>query len=581
MSLGTLGRYELIREIARSNDIVYEAWDPQLDRRVALKELRLPDGISEKDKHARKERFKREARAAGRLEHPNIVSIYEVGEENGRSYIVMEYLEGETLRQRMDREGKITPEDAVKIFDQVLDGLAFAHENGVVHRDIKPENIQLLPDGRVVITDFGIARLQFEPSITVDGQIFGTPSYMSPEQVVGRDVDPRTDVWSCGVVLYEMLSGQKPFTGDTVVTISHRILHAEPAEIDGVPWAIAHVVRKAISKDPEDRYSSAKELKAALNDALQGALTDSMGPPSPWGPPLDPYSAQSPYTYGTSQPPGTGAPSPPPPPGGYAPTGASPYGQPYGASFPPNMPMPPFPPGWVNPPKRPLLSPEASEFLLRTLIVVLIGGVLLATAVGTIAWLDRRSQEATAAKVDQALADEIAKVERLIPSDPLAAQQQLTELRRRAQSHATRERIERLLCRAYLERARRLLDAGTTDETLRQAAGLAQRAAEMAGEDGQATLDAGKVLYDIATRTTDPQDRFDRLTEALRALEVAFNSEGQVRSEAGTLLARTCLQIALLFDDNKARSSLYLNRGIYYAEQVGNRELADDLRLRL
>jgi len=476
MSLGTLGRYELIREIARSNDIVYEAWDPHLDRRVALKELRVPDGLSDKDRQARKERFKREARAAGRLEHPNIVSIYEVGEEGGRSFIVMEYLEGETLRQRMDREGKISPEDTVQIFDQVLEGLAFAHDNGVVHRDIKPENIQLLPDGRVVITDFGIARLQFEPSITVDGQIFGTPSYMSPEQVVGRDVDPRTDVWSCGVVLYEMLAGQKPFTGDSVVTISHRILHAEPPELDEVPWAIAQVVRKALSKDPDERYSGARELKSALNDALEGALHGSMAAPSPWGPPLDPYSSQTGtgYPYGAPQTPGTSTGAPPPPPGAYAPQGTYPYGQPYGGSYPPNMPMPPFPPGWVNPPKRPLLSPEASEFLLRTLIVVLIGGLLLAIAVGTIAWLDRRSQEATAARVDQALDEEMARAEAQIELDPAAAQQQLTDLSQRAQASATKERIERLLSRAYLERAKRLLAGGATQDTLRQAAGLAQ-----------------------------------------------------------------------------------------------------------
>src|SRR5438477_6646085 len=224
---GTLGKYQIIREIARSNDIVYEAYDPAMNRRVALKELAVPGGSTEKQRQERLARFQREAKAAGSLAHPNIVTIYEVGEDNGRAFIAMEYLEGQTLRQRIDVEGAVAQNEAVRIILEVLDGLAYAHEKGVVHRDIKPDNIQLLPDGRVKITDFGIARLMFEPSLTMDGQIFGTPSYMSPEQVVGREIDARTDIWSCGVVLYEAIAGKKPFAGDSVVTISHAIMHLE------------------------------------------------------------------------------------------------------------------------------------------------------------------------------------------------------------------------------------------------------------------------------------------------------------------------------------------------------------------
>ncbi|MCL6624745.1 MAG: serine/threonine protein kinase, partial [Fimbriimonadales bacterium] len=191
----TLGKYQIIREIARSNDIVYEAYDPVMNRRVALKELYFPPGVTDKQRADRLARFMREAKAAGSLAHPNIVTIYEVGEDRGRYYIAMEYLEGQTLRQRLDVEGKLPQEEAARILIEVLKGLDYAHQHGVIHRDIKPENIQLLPDGRVKITDFGIARLTFEPSLTVDGQIFGTPSYMSPEQVYGREIDARSDIF--------------------------------------------------------------------------------------------------------------------------------------------------------------------------------------------------------------------------------------------------------------------------------------------------------------------------------------------------------------------------------------------------
>ncbi|MCS7309411.1 MAG: serine/threonine protein kinase, partial [Armatimonadetes bacterium] len=206
-SVNALGKYQIVREIARSNDIVWEAVDPELGRRVAIKELNLPEGVTEAQRQERIQRFLREAKAAGRLSHPNIVTIHEVGVDNGRHYIVMEYLEGENLRERLQRQGAIPLKEAVDIALQVLGALEHAHRMGVVHRDIKPENIHLLPDGLVKLTDFGIARIVFEPNITLDGQIFGTPSYMSPEQIEGKEIDPRTDIFSLGVVLYEMLTG--------------------------------------------------------------------------------------------------------------------------------------------------------------------------------------------------------------------------------------------------------------------------------------------------------------------------------------------------------------------------------------
>jgi serine/threonine protein kinase len=251
MALETvLGHYRIIREIARSNDAVYEAVDTRINRRVAIKELMMPPGATDAVRQDRIARFQREARAAGSLTHPNIVTIFETEEENGRYFIVMEYLEGDNLRQKMDREGSLPPEEAVRIATQVLDGLAHAHSKGVIHRDIKPENIHILPTGLVKITDFGIARLKYEPNLTMDGQIFGTPSYMSPEQVQGGAIDERSDLFSVGIILYEMLAGYKPFQGDSVITITYNIVHTEPPSPPNIPAPLEWVIRRALRKSP-------------------------------------------------------------------------------------------------------------------------------------------------------------------------------------------------------------------------------------------------------------------------------------------------------------------------------------------
>lgn len=402
---GTLGKYQIIREIARSNDIVYEAYDPAMNRRVALKELAMPGGATEKQRAERKARFMREAKAAGSLAHPNIVTIYEVGEDNGRIFIAMEYLEGQNLRQRMDVEGALPQEEAVHIVMEVLEGLSYAHEKGVVHRDIKPDNIQLLPDKRVKITDFGIARLMFEPSLTMDGQIFGTPSYMSPEQVVGRDVDAHTDVWGCGVLLYEAIAGTKPFTGDSVVAISHAIMHVDPPDPPRASYSIAQVIRRALDKAPSQRFQSTKAMRQALKDSLDSLQTDPrvapmytqqpMGatymPQTPWGPPLDPYAQ-------TANPPPQTQPVLQPPP-----VYGQPYGQPYGQfTHGQQAPPPPYPLGWTQPPRRPpLLSPAASEFLRRTLIVIIVGGALLASGVLLVADLSSAGEKNQTAVYDK------------------------------------------------------------------------------------------------------------------------------------------------------------------------------------
>jgi len=361
-SVNTLGKYQIVREVARSNDIVWEAVDPELGRRVAIKELNLPEGVTEAQKQERINRFQREAKAAGRLSHPNIVTIHEVGVENGRYYIVMEYLEGENLRERLQRQGAIPLKEAVDITLQVLAALEHAHRMGVVHRDIKPENIHLLPDGLVKLTDFGIARIVFEPNITIDGQIFGTPSYMSPEQIEGGEIDARTDIFSMGVVLYEMLTGRKPFTGESIVTITYNIMHKEPTPPPGVPYGIERVLMRAMAKRPSDRYSSAREMAEDLKRAMEPGALVMPAPPSVIG---SPPPVASP---GSSSLPPLLNPVPNP---------ASASGQ---VSSLPSMPKKPPPP--LPKPREPWLSPRESEAMKQMILVLLLGLLIVLIAYG-------------------------------------------------------------------------------------------------------------------------------------------------------------------------------------------------------
>ena len=274
-----LGRYEIRREIARSNDIVYEAVDTLIGRRVALKELSLPPNLVGQAKRERVERFYREARAVGALSHRNIVTIFEVGEDHGRHFIAMEFLEGQTIRQLLDTGGALSVPQAKEYLLQVLDALAFAHSNGVIHRDIKPDNLYLLPDGTVKITDFGIARIMDEPSLTGEGQVFGTPSYMSLEQITGKPMDERTDLYSVGVVAYEMLSGHKPFVGENLVALTYQILSVEPQPPRGLSPDLSAVILKAMAKDPAARYQTAQQMVADLRaDPLAAGQITSVGP---------------------------------------------------------------------------------------------------------------------------------------------------------------------------------------------------------------------------------------------------------------------------------------------------------------
>lgn len=267
-----LGRYTLVREIARSNDIVYEAQDPQMNRRVAVKELLLAPDLQGADRVSRIERFYREARAAGQLTHPNIVTVHEVGEDRGRYFIAMEYLEGQTLRERLSVGGPLPLPEAIKLAVALCDALDYAHRSGIVHRDIKPDNVHLVPGGIVKLTDFGIARILSESSLTVAGQVFGTPSYMAPEQIRGQAIDARTDLFALGILLWEMIAGRKPFTGDSVITITHNILSEPTPPVPGATPALEMVLQRATAKDPLHRFPSAAEFREALV-AVAGSRT--------------------------------------------------------------------------------------------------------------------------------------------------------------------------------------------------------------------------------------------------------------------------------------------------------------------
>src|ERR1700727_3203537 len=260
------GRYELRSQVARGGTAqVYLAHDLLLDRPVALKVL-FPDVSSD---HSFVERFRREAQAAANLSHPNIVPVFDWGEDDSTYFIVMEYVEGRPLSAVLRDPVPIPPRQIATIGAGVAAALAFAHRHGVIHRDVKPGNVLITPDGDVKVTDFGIARaMNTEESLTQTGAVMGTAAYFSPEQAEGKGVDSRSDIYSLGVVLYEMSVGRPPFTGDSPVAVAAnhvRDMPVLPRQANpSVPPALEAIIMKAMAKHPDDRYGSAEELRADL-----------------------------------------------------------------------------------------------------------------------------------------------------------------------------------------------------------------------------------------------------------------------------------------------------------------------------
>ncbi len=267
-----LGKYEIRGTLGKgAMGTVLDGYDPVIDRRVAIKTITLPDpnDIETQDELAR---FRREAQAAGRLTHPNIVAVYDYGEDETIAYIVMEYAPGTELKKILDKGDRLPPAESVRIMEGVLAGLNFSHERGVVHRDIKPGNIILAKDGTVKIADFGIARIE-SSSMTQAGTVMGTPAYMSPEQFMGQTVDSRTDIYSAGVMLYQLLTGERPFEGG-MTAIMHKALNTEPPRPSELsvtsPSALDQVVARAMAKRPGDRFETASAFAQAIRDAMSG-----------------------------------------------------------------------------------------------------------------------------------------------------------------------------------------------------------------------------------------------------------------------------------------------------------------------
>ncbi len=271
-TIETLGKYEVKRTLGRgAMGTVYEGWDPIIARRVAIKTVKIPDA-DDPETEEQLARFRREAQAAGRLTHPNIVGVFDYGETSDLAYIVMEFVDGPPLKSLLDKQERFAIPDMMRIMEDLLAGLQFSHDRGVVHRDIKPANVMLTSGGQAKIADFGIARIE-SSSMTQAGTVLGTPAYMSPEQFMGQVVDARSDIYSSGVLLYQLLTGERPFEGG-LSAIMHKALNTEPPWPSQIsvtcPPAFDAVVRKAMAKRPEDRFQSAGAFLEALRVAASG-----------------------------------------------------------------------------------------------------------------------------------------------------------------------------------------------------------------------------------------------------------------------------------------------------------------------
>jgi CHASE2 domain-containing sensor protein/tRNA A-37 threonylcarbamoyl transferase component Bud32 len=269
-TVSQFGRYKIIEVLGKGGmGTVYKGLDPVLDRPVALKTLRLDFAFSHSEMSELKQRLMQEAKAAGKLSHPNIVTIYDVGEEAGLQYIAMEYLSGYTLEDFIQKRGVLNYRIVAKIIIQTCEALSYAHQHGIVHRDIKPANIMLLEDFHVKVMDFGIARLE-STSLTKSNVAMGTPHYISPEQLEGKPADKRSDIFSLGVVIYELLTGQKPFQGENISSLMYRILNQEPVPPSSVddksPAIFDRVVSKAMAKNPDERYQNAEEITKVMQE---------------------------------------------------------------------------------------------------------------------------------------------------------------------------------------------------------------------------------------------------------------------------------------------------------------------------
>ena len=285
MSLQKLGRYDLIRVLGKgAMGLVYEGRDPNLDRRVAIKTIKV-ENLSEEEAAEYEVRFRTEARSAARLQHPNIVSVYDSDRDIDIAYLVMEFIQGEDLKHHLDKGVRYSLEQAAGIMNDLLSALDYAHRQNIVHRDVKPANLLIEPSGRVKLTDFGVARIQDSGEATrTQGTMVGTLKYMSPEQVQGLPVDSRSDLFAAGIVLYQLLTGKRPFDGvgdyDIIQQIISKPVVPPSSFSPNLPRQIDDVVARALEKSRDRRYPTAQEFNAALQAAAKFASDPTIAPPA-------------------------------------------------------------------------------------------------------------------------------------------------------------------------------------------------------------------------------------------------------------------------------------------------------------
>ncbi|MDB5967043.1 MAG: serine/threonine protein kinase, partial [Polaromonas sp.] len=284
MSPTKLGRYDLIRVLGKgAMGLVYEGRDPNLDRRVAIKTIKV-ENLSAESAAEYEVRFRTEARSAARLQHPNIVSVYDSDRDGDIAFLVMEFIQGDDLKHHLDKGRLYTLAESLHIMEDLLSALGYAHRQAIVHRDIKPANLLIEADGRVKLTDFGVARIQDSGEATrTQGTIVGTLKYMSPEQLQGRPLDARADLFAAGVVLYQLLTGKRPFDGDTDFAVIQQIVGHVPAAPTSfnarLPPALDAVVARSLAKSRDERYATAQEFSAALQAACREAADPTVVPP--------------------------------------------------------------------------------------------------------------------------------------------------------------------------------------------------------------------------------------------------------------------------------------------------------------
>ena len=377
----TVGRYRILDFLgAGAMGEVYLAEDPQIERRLAIKTVRLVGRPG--DVEDRKKRLLREARAAGRLLHPNVVTLFDAGEDQGMLFLAFEFVEGNDLAARLEKGPSLSLREVLRIVRQTAEALDYAHHQGIVHRDIKPSNILLDAQGRVKVADFGIAKMAGQNTeLTVTGSVMGSPQYLSPEQIRGDELDGRSDIFSLGVLLYELLSRKRPFEGDTITTLVYQILHKEPppiSELRRIPDRLEQLLRRMIAKDRKDRFTAAGEVAVEIAEIERELADETLSAPAADLPVLEATRMLPRSTGAPVSPPRSVLPPPLPLPATTRPVPSPPGAPGGGAGTMPSEPPPPPPPA-VTTSRTPVARAgggPAMVFALAAMGLLLVVGIL-------------------------------------------------------------------------------------------------------------------------------------------------------------------------------------------------------------